>query len=744
MAAIHTAEFVASTRPVTLPDIPELYNPNYLDVLVPGSTEHLAVEEVKPVELAPVNPYMDALKATANRTYTENQAQALKSTLSPVLDAFNGLTQDIYGSDISRYLTASWKEDPQLTLRLIWNLRSIHDGVGDKELFYRAYGWLYDNHPRTAIANLHHLVTPVCVSGKKNAPAKAHGYWKDLLNIVALACVDELSDIPTQATFLHAPRSPFTYHKNKMPKIAGQETPAERIEASLRESKRAKERAARARKEKAAENHKRLVEKLAQPKFRALYVAVARLFAEQLVKDLAVLQEINALAPGEDRLPLIKKLSLAGKWAPTPSCSHDNVTLMSTAIADLIHAAQVFTFSYPSVLKTSTDPQQRAVVLRSFYQRWVLTELRRAAWYPEPLMSAQRWKEIKYNWVSSAAMKNNMSHFFAHDPEGFEQYLTSVEENKKSISGATLLPHELVAEAIKCSQPYDESKKTLGQLKRKLASTRLRVVEAQWKTLIDNLREAGSIENSLAICDVSGSMGYISGGYDKRHVQPILPAVALSLVLASLSKAPWNGGFVTFSAHPQFVTVDLAQPLADQVRLMQNADWSMNTNLQAVFLDLLLPLAVQNNVKQEDMVKRLFVFTDMQFDEAQPENEGATVWETNYDRIEQAYKAAGYEVPQIVYWDLASSGNAANKTVEVESDRKGVAMMNGFSPAMLKVFMGEQVEEEEAEAMEWESVGEDGESVTVVEKKAESEFNPENVMKKALMRPSYDGLVILD
>lgn len=59
--------------------------------------------------------------------------------------------------------------------------------------------------------------------------------------------------------------------------------------------------------------------------------------------------------------------------------------------------------------------------------------------------------------------------------------------------------------------------------------------------------------------------------------------------------------------------------------------------------------------------------------------------------IEKAYKRAGYEVPQIVYWDLANEG-----TVEVSAEWKGVAMMNSFSPGMLKVFMGDLEEEEEA------------------------------------------------
>jgi len=51
--------------------------------------------------------------------------------------------------------------------------------------------------------------------------------------------------------------------------------------------------------------------------------------------------------------------------------------------------------------------------------------------------------------------------------------------------------------------------------------------------------------------------------------------------------------------------------------------------------------------------------------------------------------------------------------------------------------------EEEEVVDEWEKVDEGGESVTVVEKR-EDPFNPVNVMKKALMKRSFDGLVVVD
>ena len=91
---------------------------------------------------------------------------------------------------------------------------------------------------------------------------------------------------------------------------------------------------------------------------------------------------------------------------------------------------------------------------------------------------------------------------------------------------------------------------------------------------------------------------------------------------------------------------------------MAGADWGMYTDLNAVFLKLLLPLAKKNEVEREDMIKRLFIFSEMQFDECRALDGEADVadWKTGHDEIERAYRDAGYEVPQIVYWDLAGGG----------------------------------------------------------------------------------------
>ncbi|KAL0580993.1 hypothetical protein V5O48_000987 [Marasmius crinis-equi] len=739
---------MAPSQRFTLPHLPELYDHNFLDVLLPPAPAQAQPMDVDPPEDPPKNPFIDALESTAHRTRTENNAMAYDSTFSATLDAFNGLNPYASGKDLENLLENAWKEDSELTLRLIWQQRSIHEGKSEKEGFYRAFGWLYKNHPRTAIQNLRMLVSNSCPPSKAHPDGiRSHGYWKDLLNILALALDDELDVV--SPSFFDRPKFPYTYPRSK-PKPKGG------LEAHRKHNEEQEKKAQEKRFDDSIKQYSKLSKLLEEDqKYRALYVMVARLFADRLAEDLRVLGEIQKLPKNDERIRELQyKISLAGKWAPTPGASHDKHTNISSAIVLLLHHNRAaLPIDFPkSVTAFDTASSSPAAVeealgtLRSFFQRWVLTPLRAVALVPESKMAANKWEEIRYNRVPSVCMKNNMERFFQHDQVGFEKYLAAVESGKKGISGGTLMPHQLVSKAIQLgdavqardSAPQEDAvaktaKQKLSQLKAQMAENQIRVVEAQWKALIDKLRESGKLENAIAICDVSGSMGdaHWSSSSTSKQPEPILPALALSLVLAQLAKPPFDSGFITFSADPQYIKLDKNVGLFETLMNMVSTAWGMNTDFEGVFLKLILPLAVKNNIKQEDMIKRLFVFSDMQFDSARTQGDGAEGWKTNYDVIKEHYEKAGYKVPEIVYWDLAAGG-----TVEVGAEQEGVAMMNGFSPALMKVFMGEAEEEEEG----WEKVGDE----KAKEETEEEKFDPLTIMKKAAMRKSFDGLVVLD
>ncbi|KAJ7500326.1 hypothetical protein B0H11DRAFT_2155591 [Mycena galericulata] len=666
---------------------------------------------------------MDALREFSHRTHTENGAPAYDSTLSATLDAFQHLTRFSYGTRVEELLEKAWVEDPTLTLKIIWNLRSIHEGKSEREAFYRAFGWLYDNHPRTAITNIPLLVEPVCAKKAGQEKVLAHGYWKDLLNILALATVDELSNVAKPTSFLHRRRTKTPRQLNAGPGVDATKLDLKPVVKAMRASI-------------GAANHAHLESKLSDAKYRALYIAVTRLFSARLLTDLRLLKSGETAANAEARTALLRGVSLAPKWAPSLLGTHDRHTNIATAISRLLYHDRdaLPDIQFPSALANnpSLESTEATGILRSFYRRWVLTPLRAATRVTETFMSSNRWTEISYSRVPSLCMKNNKEHFYEHDPEGFQKYLISVEKGQRTISGATLLPHQIIKE-ISAQTAGHGNYPALRKHREDLAEIQLRVLEAQWKSLVQTLRDAGTIENSIAVCDVSGSMTSSSGFiHDPQYVEPIFPAISLSLLLAQLAKPPFNNGFITFSKDPEFVRLDPVKSLRETVRDIQCAGWGMNTDINAVFLRLLLPLAIQHKLKPEDMVKRIFVFSDMQFDDATPTG-AVDSWETNYEVFARAFSEAGYEVPQIVYWNLSSYG-----TVEVLAERTGVALMSGFSPAMLKVFMGDVVPLPEDEVVET-TVPNEPKAV-----KAAAQFNPLNVMKAALSKDCYAGLIVVD
>ncbi len=406
------------------------------------------------------------------------------------------------------------------------------------------------------------------------------------------------------------------------------------------------------------------------------YIQVTRLFAEGLAHDIQLLKKIaDPQTPDQERLEASFQISLCSKYAPSIGGSHDRKTNIASAIAELLwvagHLRDLPGQHSPGAVLSLSQVQD----LRYVYTRWVVSPLRRFLQIPELYMSSNLWSELPYQRVPSTCMQRNKSLFQKHDRSRFARYLKEVATGRKTISGGTLLPHSLLWEAIQSTDDIDKA-----------------VIEGQWNTLIETLKASGALDNCLAVCDVSGSMGNILDGMFGSEAQPILPAVALSLVLAQIARPPWVHTFITFSESPQIERIHPEEGLAQTALRISRADWGSNTDFNAVFTKLLLPLAVEAKLPKEEMIKRLFVFSDMQFDESYRDSLGEGNWQTEHQKVVEAFHEAGYDVPEIVYWNLAG-GELAKPVTAAE---EGVAIMSGFSPNMLKVFMeGGAIEREE-------------------------------------------------
>uniref|UniRef100_A0A803MU98 Uncharacterized protein n=1 Tax=Chenopodium quinoa TaxID=63459 RepID=A0A803MU98_CHEQI len=363
------------------------------------------------------------------------------------------------------------------------------------------------------------------------------------------------------------------------------------------------------------------------------------------------------------------KLGLSAKWCPTIDSSYDEVTLLCESIA-----RRVFPKDEYEEYKDMEDVHY-AFTVRDRLRKEVLVPLRKALDIPEVYISAKKWDTLPYNKVPSVAMKLYKTLFYKHDEERFVEYLEKVKSGKATIAAGALLPHEIIA-----SLKNDENG---GE-----------VAELQWKRMVDDLAKKGKMNNCIAISDVSGSM----------MGEPMEVSVALGLLISELSEEPWKGKLITFNTNPRFHTIQ-GKRLKEKTNFIRQMDWGGSTDLQKVF-DRILEVAVSVKIPEEQMIKRLFIFSDMEFNQA-----SQCAWETDYKVIQRKYKEKGYEkVPEIVFWNLRHS-----MATPVPSTEPGVALVSGFSKNLVTLFLEEG-----------------------------GVLNPEAAMLAAVAKPEYDTLVVYD
>jgi Domain of unknown function (DUF2828) len=253
-----------------------------------------------------------------------------------------------------------------------------------------------------------------------------------------------------------------------------------------------------------------------------------------------------------------------------------------------------------------------------------------------------------------------------------------------------LLPAQLVKAADMVSgskMTYDFSGEEQTQEEKEAYEDEANMVNAQWNTVVERVRRSGKLSSSIAVCDVSGSM--LSPVHKDRTV-PMESAIGLSLLLSEVTEAPFGGNIIAFSEEPSFITVGGPRDdrsFVEKIEHIHQAPAGFSTNFVAVFEKLILPMAVRNKLKQEEMVKQVFVFSDMQFNAAETSSYNAKSgrWTTSYKRIKNKFESAGYKMPQMIFWNLAGRQGG----VPVVADEPGTAMISGYSQAQMKIFLDE-------------------------------------------------------
>lgn len=361
---------------------------------------------------------------------------------------------------------------------------------------------------------------------------------------------------------------------------------------------------------------------------------VCTFFKQQLERD------VHAMEAG-------KPVSLLAKWLPSSNTSSKETRRMASVVAKKLGMGE-----------------------RSY--RRILAKLRSYSNVLETKLSASGWSEIDYEAVPAKANLKYEAAFLRHDKEGREAYYKKVltEGGRLNISG--LVPYEIVHRLHSDNYKYGITDNVLAEL--------------MWQKIRqEGFQNNWGLEQCIVVADGSGSMMTTVSG--NTTVTALEVCNSLAIYFAEQLGGVFHDKAITFSGSPQFIDLAAGRSLKEKLEIMRMHNEVANTNIEAVF-DLLLSMATSQQVPKEQLPKQVLIISDMEFDMANRPgiwNRGRDSWrpfdQTLFRELEQKFEAAGYPMPQLIFWNLCGRTDTIPK---VDKD-KGLCLLSGFSQNAMKV-----------------------------------------------------------
>jgi hypothetical protein len=383
----------------------------------------------------------------------------------------------------------------------------------------------------------------------------------------------------------------------------------------------------------------------------------------QIFRDILSYLEVN---DPESAKALLHKVPELGRWddlfvVKTEYLKKEAFTMLGDALREKNGLAAKWT---PRKGELAREIREFFGMSPKFYRK-SLVELTKVV---ESQMCAKDWDNINFSHVPSVAASRYKKAFY-RNTDTYKSYVDALvkgDDPKVKVNADAIFP-------------YDVLKGCINHYAIKWSETKLNFLQKQWEALPNYVGDA----NVLPLIDVSGSMSCSAGG--KGSLTCLDVSISLGLYLADKNTGKFKDTFLTFSNNPELMT--LGGNINQKINQMVKSSWGMNTNLHAA-LDKILSVARNGNVPKEEMPNMLLILSDMQFDQCVQHDDSAM------QMIQHKYTKSGYEVPRIVFWNLKSSGNAP-----VEFNKSGVALVSGFSPAIIKQLLAGDVENLTPEAI---------------------------------------------
>lgn len=335
-----------------------------------------------------------------------------------------------------------------------------------------------------------------------------------------------------------------------------------------------------------------------------------------------------------ERLKSNKKISLLAKWLPS-----ENASSKST--------------------KETARVIRIALGLSSKDYRKVLSLLRKHIGVLERKLCANEWESVDYERVPSMANLKYRDAFMRHDPERRTAYLDSLSKGKSRMNMKVANPVDIV------------SKYTHGYNTKQYDKT----LEMAWKNLKDV-----NVSDTLVVADGSGSMTVKVN----KTTTALDVANALAIYTSEHNTGIYKDKYITFSSEPRFVEFKSDDSLKEKLNTAFDYCEVSNTDIEKVFR-LILFVAVQNQIPQEEMIKNVLIISDMEFDKAQTLSWGRghpnPLTPRLFNHIKELYKEKGYQLPKLIFWNV----NSRTKTIPMIENELGVTLVSGFSQNVLKM-----------------------------------------------------------
>ena len=315
-------------------------------------------------------------------------------------------------------------------------------------------------------------------------------------------------------------------------------------------------------------------------------------------------------------------VSLLGKWLPSVNASNAQTVRMAKKIARAMGM---------------TDTQYRKVLV-SLRQRIRIIE------------NNLREKDYTFDYEKqpSKAMFKYRKAFLRNDADRYNEFMGKVQRGEAQLHTGTLTPCELVA-------PFFNGHVTPREA---------HAIDVTWNAQEDFTGD----ENALVVVDGSGSM------YCAADPKPAAVALSLGIYFAERNTGVFRNHFITFSENPQLVQIK-GKTIGEKLLYCQGFNEVANTNIRKVF-ELVLHTAVKHKVPQSQLPTKLYIISDMEFD-CCAKNADLT----NFAYAKRIFAKAGYQLPEVVFWNVASR----NQQHPVTMNEQGVALVSGSSPRIFQM-----------------------------------------------------------